>query len=354
MMEKQAATRLSAVAFAIALALGLSGCGGGGGSNVRPSTPAPPGTGSGGTADPDITYDSSDSATWSKDLSGTGSLIKDGTGTLVLVGTNTYTGGTAINKGTLQIGNGGTAGSIVGDVKDNGALVFDRSDDVTFGGRISGTGSLEQAGTGRLTLTGNNTYTGGTTISRGTLRLGNGGTTGWVIGDVADDGVLVFDRSDDVTFGGVISGTGSLEQTGTGRLTLTGNNTYTGGTTISRGTLQLGNGGTTGWITGDVTDNGALVIAHGDDVTFGGVISGTGSLEQAGTGRLTLTGNSTYSGGTTISHGTLQLGNGRTTGWITGDVRNDGALVFDRSDDVTFAGAITGKGSNGVRFTYEC
>ena len=39
---------------------------------------------------------------------------------------------------------------------------------------------------------------------------------------------------------------------------LTGDNTYTGGTTISAGTLQLGNGGTTGSIVGNVTDNGAL------------------------------------------------------------------------------------------------
>ena len=49
-----------------------------------------------------------------------------------------------------------------------------------------------------------------------------------------------------VTFGGVISGTGSLTQLGTGITTLTGANTYTGGTTISAGTLEIGNGGTTG------------------------------------------------------------------------------------------------------------
>ena len=44
----------------------------------------------------------------------------------------------------------------------------------------------------------------------------------------------------------MISGTGTLTQAGTGTMTLTGANTYTGGTTISAGTLQIGNGGTTG------------------------------------------------------------------------------------------------------------
>ena len=63
-----------------------------------------------------------------------------------------------------------------------------------------------------------------------------------------------------LTYAGVISGTGSLTQAGTGTLTLTGANTYTGGTTISAGTLQLGNGGTTGSVAGNITDNAALAF----------------------------------------------------------------------------------------------
>ena len=38
----------------------------------------------------------------------------------------TYAGGTTISAGTLQIGNGGTTGSIVGNVTDSGTLAFDR------------------------------------------------------------------------------------------------------------------------------------------------------------------------------------------------------------------------------------
>ena len=91
-----------------------------------------------------------------------------GLGTLIFTGTNTYTGGTTISTGTLQIGNGGTTGSVAGNIVDNSALVFNRSNALTYAGVISGTGSLTQVGAGTTTLTGANTYTGGTTISAGT------------------------------------------------------------------------------------------------------------------------------------------------------------------------------------------
>ena len=292
-----------------------------------------------------LAFDRSDNVTFDGVISGTGSLTQLGGGTLTLTGANTYTGGTTISAGTLQIGAAGTTGSIVGNVADNSALAFDRSDNVTFDGVISGTGSLTQLGGGTLTLTGANTYTGGTTISAGTLQIGAGGTTGSIVGNVADNSALAFDRSDNVTFDGVISGTGSLTQLGGGTLTLTGANTYTGGTTISAGTLQIGAGGTTGSIVGNVADNSALAFDRSDNVTFDGVISGTGSLIQLGGGTLTLTGANTYAGGTTISAGTLQIGAGGTTGSIVGNVADNSALAFDRSDNVTFDGVISGTGS---------
>jgi fibronectin-binding autotransporter adhesin len=232
-------------------------------------------------------------------------LTKIGAGTLTLTGTNTYTGGTTINGGTLQLGNGGTTGSIVGNVTDNGTLAFDRSDVFTFGGLISGTGSVRQIGSGTTILTADNSFTGGTTINGGTLQLGNGGTTGSIVGNVTDNGTLAFDRSDAFTFSGTISGTGSIRQIGAGTTVLTGNNTYSGGTTISAGTLQLGNGGTTGSIVGNVTDNGTLVFDRSDIVTFSGVISGTGGVEQIGTGTTVLTAANTYTGQTTVDDGSL-------------------------------------------------
>ncbi len=272
------------MAIAVALALGLSGCGGGG--NVKPTPPPTDGSGFAGGA---VNVGSSDIITWSANISGSIDLIKDGTGTLVLTGTDSYSGGTTINLGTLQLGNGGTTGSIIGNVLDNGSLVFDRSDDVIFAGIVSGNGSLEQAGTGRLTLTGDSTYTGGTTISHGILQLGNGGYTGSIVGDVTDNGSLVFNRSDDVIFGGIVSGSGSLVKTGGKLLTLTGANTYAGGTTVEGGTLEIASGAALG--TGSVTVgsyapdyfyNATLKIDSGVSLSNHIVLGNSGTLDNAG------------------------------------------------------------------------
>ena len=152
-------------------------------------------------------------------------------------------------------------------------MIFANRSDTPFAGVISGTGSVQQNGTGITVLTGNSTYTGGTTINAGTLQLGNGGTTGNIVGNVIDKGILTFDRSDVLTFGGTISGTGSVQQNGTGTTILIGNNTYTGVTTISAGTLQVGNGGTTGSISESVVDNGTLVFDRSDSFFVDGTIS---------------------------------------------------------------------------------
>jgi autotransporter-associated beta strand protein len=60
---------------------------------------------------------------------------------------------------------------------------------------------------GTTIFTSNNAHIGGTTINAGTLQLGDGGTTGSIVGDVANHAIFAINRSDTVTFG-VISGTG--------------------------------------------------------------------------------------------------------------------------------------------------
>lgn len=300
---------------------------------------------------------------------GTGvtTLAKNDSGTWVLTGNHSYSGSTNINDGLLSIGGGGTTGSVASATINNfGALAFNRSDSLTYGGAIVGTGGVRQIGTGTTILTGTNTYSGGTTINAGVLQLGNGGTTGSIVGDVANDGVLAFNRSNGLTFDDVISGSGRVTQDGAGTTVMTGINSYTGGTAITAGTLQITQDVNLGALSGalsisngtlqttaniisarnlSLAGNATLLTNAGTEFVLNGVISGAGELTKSGTGELILSGTNTYSGGTTISAGTLRVGNGGTTGSITGDVVNNGALIFDRSNAATFDGLISSTGS---------
>ncbi len=326
-----------AMALAVALALGLSGCGGGGGgANVRP-TPPPP-TGGTGFTGGKIDVGGNGVTVLSEDIGGSSDLIKGGTGTLVITGTDTYTGGTTINLGTLQIGNGGTTGSITGDVIDNGALVFNRSDNVTFDGIVSGAGSLRQAGVGSLTLTGANTYAGGTTIDRGTLQIGNGGITGSIAGNLIDNGAMVFNRSDNVTFNGIVNGSGSLRQAGNGTLTLTGANSYAGTTQVDAGGLYVD--GDQSAATGTTTvANGALLggkgIFGGDLNLADGATLAPGSNGAIGT--LTINGSLRLSAGSMLDY---TLGQANTVGGQFNDLIDvNGNLMLDGTINVGSAQA---------------
>lgn len=283
-------------------------------------------------------------------ITGTNGLVKGGLGKLILNNDNTYSGGTRIDIGTLQIGTGGAAGTLgYGDVVNNGSLIFNRSDTYNVTNQISGSGNVTHAGSGTVKLTADNTYSGGTTISSGTLQIGDGGTTGALgSGNVTNNGTLAFNRSDAITVGNTISGSGNLQQLGSNTLTLTANNTYTGSTTISsNGAIQVGNGGTTGTLgSGAVINNGALAFNRSDTLTVSNTISGSGSLTNTGSGTTILTGNNTYSGLTVIQNGTLQVGNGGGTGSLgTNQVINNGALAFNRTNDFTVANLISGSGS---------
>ena len=139
-------------------------------------------------------------------------LNKYGLGTLTIAGDASYTGGTNIFDGILQLGTGGTSGSVLGDVSfcsdatdplcnptANKFLVFDRSDIYSFDGMISGPGQLVQSGFGTTILTAASTYTGPTRVNKGALFV-NGSITSSV----------------GVNFGGLLGGGGSVGATTVG------------------------------------------------------------------------------------------------------------------------------------------
>ena len=181
--------------------------------------------------------------TYNQAIGGASSLSIGGgmPGMVILGGANTYSGGTTINSGTLQIGNGGSSGLLPGNTVNNATLAFNRSDSaLVISGAITGSGALVNAGSGLVTLTGSNSYSGGTTISSGTLQIGGGGSTGSISGNIVNNATLVFNRSDSAfSTSGAISGSGALVNAGSGIVTLAGSNSYSGGTTISAGILKF-------------------------------------------------------------------------------------------------------------------
>jgi RHS repeat-associated protein len=240
-----------------------------------------------------LVFNRSGTATIANAISGTGTVTQTA-GTLILTGANTYSGGTTINDGTLQVGAGGTSGTLgSGDVTGGyfyGELVFDRSDSVTVDNDISGSISLVQQGSGTLTLTGSNTYSDGTTVSDGTLCVGDGATAGTLgSGSVTVDygGLLVFDRSDTVTINEPITGEGDLSQEGSGTLVLTDENSL-GSATIDGGTLRV-EGSLT--LSDSFANLGTLGVVGTGFVTYGSTrIAGTAAALSAGEVMLDSTG----------------------------------------------------------------
>jgi autotransporter-associated beta strand protein len=267
-----------------------------------------------------------------------GTVTYNGSDTLELATGSIVSAGLRINSGTVKISDGGVSGAITGDVVNMGSLVFDRSELVSLSGAVSGTGSITQSGSGILVLTGANTYTGGTTVAAGTLR----GTTTSLQGAILNNSSVEFVQQVNGTYAGTMSGTGALTKSGAGTLILTGNNAYTGGTTISGGELQVGNGGTSGSIAGNVTDNGTLTFSRSDNLSFDGAISGTGLVKQIGLGTVTLTGdNSSFGGSMLVAQGVLK---GNSTS-LHGNIYNFGTLVFNQGSTGAFANTVTGSGT---------
>jgi autotransporter-associated beta strand protein len=179
------------------------------------------------------------------------SVTKVGASRLTLTNSSSYTGVTTISAGTLQLGDGTTGhdGALTASsgIVNNAALVYNLFNGGTYGGVISGTGTVTVLGTGTQILTGANTYSGTTTMSGGTLQLGDGtaGRDGTITNSlsVVNNAALVYNRFAAATYGGVISGTGTVTLRGTGMQSLTNANTYSGVTTITGGILSTGAAG---------------------------------------------------------------------------------------------------------------
>ena len=157
---------------------------------------------SGGTG---IIFDTNgNTITHSGAIIGAGGLTKIGTGTLVLSGANTFAGGISINGGTVQVGAGGTSGSLgsgLVTIGASGILSFQRTDTLAISGGITGAGQLSVV-SGRLqvpsaagtvnadvaataTLAAVGTLNNVTVAATGTIEAGIGGAGNLIVNSLA-------------------------------------------------------------------------------------------------------------------------------------------------------------------------
>ena len=146
-----------------------------------------------------LTVDQATTTSFAGTIAGPGGLTKTGPGTLILTGASTYTGGTEIDAGTLQLGAGGS---------------------------LASTGVLLMTG-GTFDLNGNDQTLAGLSGSGGAITLGSGDLT------VNQAGATRLQRQD-------LRAPAALTKAGAGILGLNGASSYTGATTVNAGTLQLG------------------------------------------------------------------------------------------------------------------
>ena len=128
-----------------------------------------------------LTLDGAGNGEIDKVIPGTGGVTVSGPGTWTFAATNTYSGATVITGGTLQIGNGGSAGTLgtnTGAIADGGTLAFNLSGPIAVPNVISGAGSLAQSGGGTTTLSAASSYSGTTTITAGALVLSSTASLG--------------------------------------------------------------------------------------------------------------------------------------------------------------------------------
>lgn len=215
-------------------------------------------------------------------------------------GSSAYT--LAANGGSLTLDNG-TAGAMVtqlvtsvGDtiaapitVITNLTVANNSVNPLTFAGSVSGTDL---------------------TLSSGTLIIGDGTTNGSLtFNSIANQGTLIFQRSDTNTLGASISGSGGLTQNGSGTLILSAGNSFLGPVTVAQGTLKVGASGALGATNGGATVlsgatldvNGTslgneLVTASGNGVNGEGTIYNSGAQITSGLRYVTLTGDTSFGG----------------------------------------------------------
>ncbi len=294
----------------------------------------------------------SQSVTFATALTSSGGMLtKLGAGTLTLTGSNTYTGGTTVSAGVLNIQNATALGTTATGTSVSNGATLQIQGGITVGAEaltLNGGNASGQAGA-LVNVSGTNTYGGAITIASSSTIAATAGSILNLTGGIIKNATTLTLSGGTINISGTgISGSSAhsdLIVSGS-TVTLSATNTYNGPTTIqSSGVINLGasnvfptspqtdltinsigtlningfsdqvaslSGDNTGFVDNAGATNGTLTINTTGSNTFAGIIKNTGtgttSIIMAGTGTQTLTGANTYSGGTTISSGVLSVG----------------------------------------------
>ena len=265
-------------------------------------------------------------------------------------------GGRDTNGGSTSTG--GTGGTGGGGAGSGAGAATSGTDGLGGGGGGSGAdGKGGDGGDGIVIVR----YKGGTIGSGtgGTIASGTGTSAGYTVHTFSTIGSsslnlssLNFDNRLGSVVSSDISGTGALTINTQGTIRYTGNATHSGGTVLSDGNLQLGNGGTEGALSGDVTlaSGATLEYNRSADATFSS-LSGAGSLAKKASGSLTIGEASSFSGGVTVQAGRIRLGSSGAlgSGLVTlsgGSLSSDGSSARTVSNNLSVTAVTTTLGDS--------
>ncbi|WP_395745240.1 beta strand repeat-containing protein [Prosthecobacter sp.] len=232
-------------------------------------------------------------------------------GKTILTNANTYTGGTTIVSGVVEMQNAAALGS-------SGTVTVQEGAALQLSGSISLTRALSIGGSGTSAdgvirnLSGSNSLGGLVTLLSPSRINADSGTLTLFLTSTSTN---IITGTQALTFGGagsivvgsrIATSSGILVKDGTGTLTLAGDNTYTGATTVSAGTLKLGS--TTG-----LGASSSVTISAGGTIDLNGQTSDRNySMNGAGTANIGALINS--SGITATVTGTTALGSATSLG----------------------------------------